>query len=204
MSTKRIPIIALFGKSGSGKDTLQSALCSDKNYNYHKIVSATTRPPRDYEQEGVDYYFLTEIEFAQKIIDLEMLEATSFRDWFYGTPLSSLDPDKINIGVFNPQGIRCLLDDDRLDVIPVYVLASDKTRMLRALNREDQPDVSEIARRYLKDNEDFSGVEDEFDYYCFYNEEECTDDVLTHRFFNDVVCVVLLSQVWEGQKWLNI
>lgn len=203
MSNKKIPIIALFGKSGSGKDTLQSALCSDKNYNYHKIISATTRPPRDYEQEGVDYYFLTETEFAQKIIDLEMLEATSFRDWFYGTPLSSLDPNKINIGVFNPQGIRCLLDDDRLDVIPVYVLASDKTRMLRALNREEYPDVCEIVRRYLKDNEDFYDVEHEFNCFYFYNEKDCDNDVLTHIFFNDIVSV-LLDQEWEGQKRLNI
>ena len=75
----KIKIIALFGKSAAGKDTLQKMML-DQNTNFHKVVSCTTRPKRDYEEEGVDYFFLTEDEFARKTISGDMLETTIFRN----------------------------------------------------------------------------------------------------------------------------
>ena len=89
-----------------------------------------------------------------------MLEATSFRDWFYGTPIESLDKDKINIGVFNIEGIKCLVEDNRLEVYPILIDAPDKVRLLRSLNREEKPDCIEICRRFLADEKDFSEIDD--------------------------------------------
>ena len=57
-------ILALFGKSGAGKDTIQKWLTT--NYNMNGIISCTTRPPRDYERDGIHYHFLSNEEFAQK------------------------------------------------------------------------------------------------------------------------------------------
>lgn len=166
---ERINIIAIFGESASGKDTLQKELC--KSTKYHKIISTTTRPKRQHEVEGIDYYFVSAEDFAKKVMNLEMLEATQFNDWFYGTTLSALDKDIINVGVFNPQGIRCLLDDERLNIIPIYIASSPKTRLLRSLNREDNPDVDEIIRRYGVDKKDFLDTVSEFDAYIFDNGE---------------------------------
>ena len=59
---KKYKIIALFGKSSAGKDYLQKWIVN--NFNVNKMVSCTTRPPRDYEKEGVDYFFLTNEKFA--------------------------------------------------------------------------------------------------------------------------------------------
>lgn len=73
-----IKVIALFGPSGSGKDTIAKILA--KQNNVHEIVSCTTRPMRDYEQDGVDYYFLSNEEFGKKVLNGTMLEATTFRD----------------------------------------------------------------------------------------------------------------------------
>ena len=53
----KIKILALFGPSGSGKDTLAKILTTQENIN--EIISCTTRPMREYEQDGVDYHFLT-------------------------------------------------------------------------------------------------------------------------------------------------
>jgi len=163
---KKIKIIALFGPSGSGKDTLAKYLVANQS-NTHEIISCTTRPMRDYEQDGIDYHFLTTEQFAEKVLDGTMLEATSFRDWFYGTPIDSLDENKINIGVFNIQGIECLLKDNRLEVYPVYIMCEDKVRLQRCLNREMVPDCEEICRRFLTDMKDFEDIP--FEYFTHYN-----------------------------------
>ena len=166
---KKIKILALFGKSASGKDSIQKWIVSNYPQLTNKIVSCTTRPPRSGEQDGVDYFFLSDEEFAKKVLDGSMLEATSFREWFYGTALDQLNPDKINVGVFNITGVECILDDSRLDVVPVWIHASDKTRLRRSLDREDNPDCKEICRRFLADEKDFDEMDD-FDYFGWINE----------------------------------
>ena len=87
-----------------------------------------------------------------------MLEYTSFRNWFYGTSYDSVVKDKINIGVFNPDGVLSLLQRKDVDLQIIRVTARDKTRLLRQLNRESSPDVDEIIRRYKTDKEDFEKV----------------------------------------------
>lgn len=161
-------ILALFGKSGAGKDTIQKWLTT--NYDMNGIISCTTRPKRDYEKDGVDYHFLSNEEFAQKVLDLSMLEATCFNDWFYGTPLESLKEDKINVGVFNIQGIECLLQDNRLDILPIFIDCSDKKRLLRNIKREKVPNCLEICRRFITDEKDFSDIN--FDYITFDNNDD--------------------------------
>jgi guanylate kinase len=153
-----IKIVALIGKSGTGKDTILKE-CSSQAPNYNYIISCTTRPPRQGETDGVNYHFISEEEFQKRVDEGDMLESVQFRDWHYGTSLMELDKDKINIGVFNPEGVRTLCLDDRLDVFPVCLEADDKIRLLRQLNREDNPDVKEIIRRFLADENDFSNLE---------------------------------------------
>ena len=104
---KKINIVALFGKAGAGKDTIQRLLIQHL-VNTQNIISNTTRPKRDYEKDGIDYHFLSVEDFAKKVLNGEMLEATNFNNWFYGTSIDSLNKDKINVGVFNPAGINCL------------------------------------------------------------------------------------------------
>lgn len=155
--SEKIKILALFGESGAGKDTIQQWIVSNFP-NTKGIVSCTTRPKRDYEIDGKDYHFLTDEKFAEKILDGSMLEATSFNGWHYGTALDELDKEKINIGVFNPQGIECLLEDKRLHLLPIYVFVPDKIRLIRALEREQDPDCVEICRRFQTDLKDFSDI----------------------------------------------
>ena len=99
-----------------------------------------------------------------------MLEYTMFNNWFYGTSYDSLQPDAVNIGVFNPAGIRSLRKFDNIDLIVYKIVCSDKTRMLRQLNREEHPNVDEIVRRYKTDKEDFSNLD--FYYTEIENEDE--------------------------------
>lgn len=154
-------IVAFIGKAGAGKDTIADLVA--KRLDAHVIVSCTTRPKRDYEVDGLSYHFLDAETFAEKVLNGEMLEATFFNDWCYGTVKSDLI-EGINIGVFNPAGIEALEETMRnqedIKLVTYYVMCSDKTRMRRQLDREQEPDVKEIVRRFMADEEDFKNVED--------------------------------------------
>lgn len=153
---KKIKVVALMGKAGAGKDALLHKIMEKYGDEFASIISCTSRPPREGEVDGVNYHFLTSEQFAEKLMDGDMIEAVVFRDWCYGTSYDSLNPDKINIGVYNPQGVGILLDMEYdIDLYPIMVNCRDKTRLLRQLNRESDPDCKEIVRRFEADAEDF-------------------------------------------------
>ena len=149
-------IIAVMGQAGAGKDSFVNALIKGNYLPWAKpIISCTTRPIREHEQDGVDYHYLTNEEFAEQVVNGEMLEATVFNDWCYGTSKNNLDKDALNIGVFNPEGVEILRENNDIDLLVVYIVADSKVRLLRQLNREEHPDCDEIVRRYGTDKMDF-------------------------------------------------
>ena len=149
-------VIAIIGKSGSGKDTIFSYLRSSTDFNF--IVRSTTRPMRPNEVNGVTYNFMTEQEYAKKFLNFEFVEVGTFRDWFYGTEKSSLDASKINIGIFDVGGVEQLKEHADIDLYIFYITAKGKVRLIRSLSREKDPDISEIFRRYKADEEDFADI----------------------------------------------
>ena len=151
-------IIALIGEAGSGKDRLMQEILKVRP-DFHEIISCTTRPKRENETEGVNYFYLTPEQFGERVLADEMLECTTFRDWFYGTSYESVRSDCVNIGVFNPTGVESLIARSDVDVKIFRVRARDKTRLLRQLNREEDPDVQEIVRRYSADWIDFAELD---------------------------------------------
>lgn len=167
-------IVVFMGKAGVGKDsTMQQVLklLTEKNIisEVHEIVSCTSRPIREHETHGINYYYYHPDDFAMKIINDEMLEFTNFNNWWYGTSYDSVRSDGIvNIGVFNPSGVRQLLDRPDCDVTVYWVTTSDKQRLYRQLSREESPDVKEIIRRFNADEEDFADID--FDYTEVVNE----------------------------------
>lgn len=182
-------IIALCGEAGSGKDTLMQAVLA-QNPDLHEIVSCTTRPKREGEAEGVNYFYMTPEQFGDKVLHDEMLECTSFRDWFYGTSYDSVRSDCVNIGVFNPAGIESLIDRSDVEVIVFRVRARDKTRILRQLCREEDPDVHEIIRRFKADWIDF----EEFDAPYININNETEEDLQA-----GVAQILSQTQTWFNQ-----
>ncbi|GAK10860.1 guanylate kinase [Geomicrobium sp. JCM 19039] len=79
-------LIVLSGPAGVGKGTVCNALRSvDQRVSYS--VSATTREPREGEQEGVNYFYKSKEEFERMIAHDELLEWAKYVDNYYGTPL---------------------------------------------------------------------------------------------------------------------
>lgn len=90
MKNKERCLFVVSGPSGAGKDTVVATLLH-AHPEIKTSVSATTRPIRSGEKDGVNYHYLTRAQFEQKIACGEMLEYTEYCGNYYGTPKSEID-----------------------------------------------------------------------------------------------------------------
>lgn len=152
--------ILIMGRSGVGKNLLQNMVCNiDQEKNFHKVITSTTRSPREKEKNGKDYFFLSEEEFKNK----SMIEKTCFNNWWYGTSLDNFQKDKINLLIVNPKGLEIYLKSSQVRILEVYLLeASTNERIRRQTAREKNPNIGEIQRRLQADEEDFNALQGDF------------------------------------------
>ena len=90
MMGSRGHLFVLSAPSGAGKSTLIDRSCRELPDIWHSI-SATTRPRRDYEQDGVHYYFMEQTRFEEMIAGNELLEWARVFEECYGTPAEAVD-----------------------------------------------------------------------------------------------------------------
>ena len=104
---KRGNLIILSGPSGVGKGTVLSALMDDYD-DIHYSISATTREARPDEEDGSDYYFMSEDKFESLVAEDEFLEWAKVHNNYYGTPKKyveeNLDQGEDVILEIDPQG----------------------------------------------------------------------------------------------------
>lgn len=79
-------LIIMSGPSGVGKGTIREKIINDPALNLAFSISMTTRAPRGQEQNGVEYFFVDQATFEEKIKNDELLEWAKFVDNYYGTP----------------------------------------------------------------------------------------------------------------------
>ncbi len=171
----------LMGKSASGKDSFQELLLEDPSLSLKRLVIYTTRPIRDGEREGVEYYFVDRqayLSMKEKGILVEdRTYHTVHGDWTYFTA----DDERMDLSSFDYLGIGTLESFIRLRnyygadrVLPIYIEVEDGLRLERALARErkqEHPKYAEMCRRFLSDQQDFS-------------EEHIAEAGITRRFQN--------------------
>ena len=158
-------IFCLMGKSACGKDTLYNRLINDSTLGLSRIVSYTTRPVREGEKQGVEYFFtdiegFTKLKEDGKVIEYRVYH-TFYGDWYYFT----VDDGSINLAGNDYLYISTLESYEKLSVyfgrqavIPLYIEIDDGIRLERALSRERKqasPKYEEMCRRFLADSEDF-------------------------------------------------
>jgi guanylate kinase len=90
------PLIIVSGPSGSGKSTVIAEVLKVCKQPIRVAVTATTRQKREGERDGVDYHFWTRERFIEEIAAGSLLEhAIVHGKDFYGTPLSEVDPYRL-------------------------------------------------------------------------------------------------------------
>ena len=186
-------ILILCGKAASGKDTLKRYIIEAlelSGIEFNNVVNTTTRPPREGEVDGVNYHFCSAEEMTKKILNDEMAEAILFKDWVYGTENKALSEDKLNVGIFNLEGIEALRQNPNHNIFAVYLDVEDSVRLIRYLNRENmtKEKINEMFRRYKADEIDFADVDDLVDYKLTIEDNEnkmvVADRVLRMAFEN--------------------
>lgn len=157
-------IFYLMGKSCAGKDTIYKALMEQQNFR--TVVLYTTRPMREGELEGREYHFVSENELLHFQGEGKVIELRSYHTvhglWHYFTvDDGQLDVQKGNfllLGTLESyQRMRAYYGAEKF--VPLYIEVEDGVRLERALFREKQqkhPNYTELCRRYLADEKDFS------------------------------------------------
>lgn len=83
--------VVLSGASSIGKKGIREALLNDPDLKLNYSISETTRPRREDEVDGKDYYFVTYKEFADSVKNKELLEYAQFNGYYYGTPKDQVE-----------------------------------------------------------------------------------------------------------------
>ena len=150
-------MIVLIGESGSGKSTIEKELV---NRGFKKIVSYTTRPIRKNEVDGIDYHYITEEDFLNKLQNNIFAEYTMYNDWHYG--IAKKDCIDNAVVVVEPYGFRQLKAINNLNIISFYIYVDERERLIRMMRRGDN--LMEVFRRIFSDQGVFQGIKNEVDY----------------------------------------
>lgn len=185
-------IFVLMGKSSTGKDTVYKRL-RESSLGFKNVVIYTTRPMRQGETEGVEYHFVSEEtrdNYCQtgKVIERRDYN-TVYGMWSYFT----VDDGQIDVAGDSKYLVIGTLESyekfvdyyGKEIVVPIYIEVDDRTRIHRAIEREDMqeiPKYSEMCRRFLADEKDFSeellvkcGIDRRF---ANYDLDVCVEEIL--------------------------
>jgi guanylate kinase len=147
--------VILVGKSAAGKDYARKICQQWLGLTYQ--VSYTTRPPRDEEQNGLDYFFVTETEFKDMIKQDLWFEYVVFNGWYYGTTCDQFDTPN-SVFIMTPAGLSHLSEHDRAESLVLYFDIPLEYRQNRMYERGGNADS--VERRLEADHFDFLGFED--------------------------------------------
>lgn len=166
--TVKQKIIIISGPSGVGKSTVVNELLRTRQ-DLARVITCTTRPPRPYEVDGRDYYFISRDEFIERIKKNEFLEYALVHNHYYGIPQAEIERILKNgqqpVLVIDVQGtlmIKSKLAKDRLKLI--FILPESKEELkARIKHRADKMNDKQLSLR-LKNADKEMQLAKEYDY----------------------------------------
>lgn len=176
---ERVPLlIVISGPSGIGKDTVVQGL-KDRKLPFHFVITATSRQPRDYEVDGIDYFFYSQDTFEEMISAGEFLEYAWVYTAYKGVPkfqvreaLDSGEDVVMRLDFQGAQTVRELCPD----AILIFLTANSKEEWLQRLQDRRSETEEELAVRISTAKEEYESL-DIFD-YIVNNEQTKLDNTL--------------------------
>jgi guanylate kinase len=173
-------LVVLTGPSGAGKDSVLDRFRSREDDRFAVAVNATTRPPRDGEVEGVDYYFVSIERFAEMVRDGELLEHATVYGQEKGVPKAPvkelLDRGRTVILRTDIQGARYIKS-----LVPATLtifIAPPNAEELEQRLRARDTDTAEQVRIRLDTARAEMAAADEFDHIVVNDDlEECVSSI---------------------------
>lgn len=143
-------LVVISGPSGVGKGTVLKEVQKSPDYVYS--VSATTRPPREGEVDGVNYFFMTRPEFEALIKEGGFLEYAEYNGNFYGTPKKFVEESVENcLNVILEIEVKGAMQIKRMFPNSVFVfIAPDSVKELERRLRDRATEAEEIILKRLQ------------------------------------------------------
>jgi guanylate kinase len=173
-------LIVISGPSGVGKDTVLHHMKA-RQWPFHFVVTATTRPPRQDERHGVDYFFLSPDEFAEMIENDELLEYAIVYNDYKGIPkqqvrhaLASGKDVVMRIDVQGAESIRKLCPEALL----IFLTTQDEDELVRRLRDRKSETPEGINLRIATARQELKRI-DLFDYIVVNREAQLNETLDT-------------------------
>ncbi|HJA11667.1 MAG TPA: guanylate kinase [Candidatus Mediterraneibacter merdipullorum] len=179
MSEKGI-LVVVSGFSGAGKGTLMKELLGRYPQTYALSVSATTRRPREGEEDGREYFFLSKDEFEKMIAKGELIEYAKYVENYYGTPRGyvqrKLDEGKdviLEIEIQGARNVKKMFPDSLL----LFVTPPSASELKSRLVGRGTETMDVIESRMERACEEAEGME-EYDYLIVNDDlEACVEEM---------------------------
>lgn len=172
-------LLVVSGFSGAGKGTLMKELLR-QHENYSLSISATTRAPREGEEEGREYFFKTREEFEQMIAKGQLIEYACYVGNYYGTPRAyveeELEKGRDVVLEIEIQGAR-KVKERFPDTILLFVSPPSAGELRRRLTDRGTESPEVIENRLKRAAEEAEGIED-YDYFVINDDlKACVEHV---------------------------
>lgn len=175
-------LFVLSSPSGAGKSTLaRKLLASDAQISLS--VSATTRPPRPGEVDGVDYHFVDTATFKQMVADDEFLEWAHVFGHRYGTPKATVEAMLVDgkdvLFDIDWQGTQQLYQEAGNDIVRTFILPPSITELEERL-RNRGTDSDDVINDRMSRAKSEIGHWDGYDYVLINDDVEACFEKITH------------------------
>ncbi len=173
-------MVILSSPSGAGKTTISKKI-QQKYQNFKISVSHTTRKPRSNEVEGIDYYFVDENNFKNKIKNNEFYEYAKIFGNYYGTSkesvLNLLNNKNDVLFDIDWQGTQQLSKFKELNLLKIFILPPSKEELKKRLIQRNQ-DKLDVVEERLKAYDADSAHKQDYDHVVINdNLENCFKEV---------------------------
>ena len=166
---KERQVVVIAGPSGSGETTITNEIVKRFPNRVKRLVTATTRPPRAGEKNGVDYYFLTNEEFARSKERGDILESTYIpnRNTYYGTYAPDLKKkiDSGNIVFVNPDIVGARYYREKFNAVTIFIVPESIDALKRRIiERNPELGDEEVAKRRANAESEIRDEQSFYDY----------------------------------------